>query len=56
MQQFNSRKPLKKSHLVIGSATLLLIGNEIISLAVLSVLAFMGIAALFNAIAEVGNW
>lgn len=56
MQQNNSHKPLSGAIPVIGSVILLLIGNEIISLAVLSVLAFIGIGKLFGAIAEVGNW
>lgn len=47
---------MSKGHLIALGAALLCIGNEVISLAVLSVLAFVGIAALFNAIAEVGNW
>lgn len=47
---------MNKGHLIALSVALLFVGNEIISLAVLSVLACMGVVALFSAIAEVGNW
>ena len=47
---------MNKLGVCVTGAALLRIGNEIISLAVLSVLAFIGIGKLFGAIAEVGNW
>lgn len=55
MRWKSSTGTLKNAIPVIG-VSLLLIGNEIISLAVLSALACMGVVALFSAIAEVGNW
>lgn len=47
---------MKKGQVLAVCVALLCIGNEVVSLAVLSVLVFIGVAALFNAIAEVGNW
>lgn len=49
-------EPLKSKSPAILGILLMLLGNEVISMAVLSVLVFMGIAKLFGAIAEVGDW